>query len=487
MVAATVEEEGHLGASSFTKKRKVGPEPPLQGRSKSTRKDEAIPSSLPVPESADVQDRNPDSGIVLREPLSSGMLPPRRPRGNTSRARSSPSSGLVARASSQSGNPQNPLLLESNRSFKELNIHTNILILDKEKIRNIFRCFHTRFGKKLPSFERWRDEIKKMYISHSFHSSQHHHYYKEELVKVSKRAAVAEEKIENLQSSNQLVKEAADLDSVRREEIERLERSGEETKKNLAEAEQKLKAALADHDFAKGEIELLRSKLNETKSVADELGRKNVSLSKLKDQDVRKISHDARQEVKVVGQKFLLAVQEFISADKAWNKLKFERDEMKSNLDLITEIEEGTINLTKEKETVSAELAETEAKLATVPQPYLDLQQFASEFADSPPLTEHNTGFSLDEMVLTGSPHARFNEFGTNVDKISSSRTQGFAGQDAPISSTIGDDFDLSSEPPQDASLLIPKAVLTTQDATTGGALPVSSQVENEGGSPMNE
>ncbi|KAG7543397.1 hypothetical protein ISN45_Aa07g033170 [Arabidopsis thaliana x Arabidopsis arenosa] len=419
MIAATAEGEGLIGDSSFMKKRKVEElEHPLQGRPKSTRKDRTTPSNLSILESAEAQDKNPDSGIVLKELLSSGMLPPRRPRGNTSRARSSPSSGLVARASFQS---------------------------DKEKIGNIFRCFHTRFGKKLPSFERWRDDIKKMYISHSFHSSQATldmnsiiNHYEEELAKVSKRAVVAEGEIEKLQSSNQLVKENAGLDSARREEIERLERSGEETKKNLTETEQKLKTVL-------------------------------IMTS-------QKISHDARKEVKGAGQTFLLAVQEFISADKAWNKLKSERDEMKSNLDMIKEIEEGTINLAEEKETVGAELAETEAKLATAPQPYLDLQQFASEFADSPPLTEPNIGLSLDEMMLTGSPRAHFNEFGTNVDKISSGRTQGFSGQDPAIFSIMGDDFESRSEPPQDASLLNPEVVLTTQDATVGGA-PVSSQV----------
>ncbi|KAG7556961.1 hypothetical protein ISN44_As11g029660 [Arabidopsis suecica] len=252
------------------------------------------------------------------------------------------------------------------------------------------------------------------------------------------------------------------LDSARREEIERLERSGEETKKNLTETEQKLKTVLADHDFARGEIELLKSELSKVKTVAEELERKNESLSTLKDQDVRKISHDARKEVKGAGHKFLLAVEKFISADKAWNKLKSERDEMKSNLDLIKEIEEGTVNLAEEKET------------------------FASEFADSPPLTEPNTGLSLDEMMLTGSPRAHFNEFGTNVDRISSRRTQGFPGQDLAISSIMGDDFESRSEPPQDASSLNPEVVLTTQDANVGGA-PVSGQVGDEGGSPMNE
>ncbi|KAG7533262.1 hypothetical protein ISN45_Aa08g009010 [Arabidopsis thaliana x Arabidopsis arenosa] len=326
MIAAPTEEEGPIGDSSFTKKRKAeGSELPLQGRSKSTRKDRAIPSNLSTLESAEAQDRNPDSGTAT---------------------------------------------------------------LDMNSIIN---------------------------------------HYEEELVKVSKRAANAEGEIEKLQSSNQLVKETAGLDSAHRKEIERLERSGEET-------EQKLKTALADHDFAKGEIELLRSELSKVKTVDEELERKNESLSKLKDQDVRKISHDARKE-----------------------------------------------------ETVGAELAETEAKLATAPQPYLDLQQFASEFADSPPLTEPNTCLSVDEMVLTGFPHAHFNEFGTNVDKISSGRTQGFTGQDAPISSIMGDVFESSSEPPQDASLLNPEVVLVTQDATAGGATPVSSQVGDEGGSPMNE
>ncbi|CAH8263583.1 unnamed protein product [Arabidopsis lyrata] len=154
-------------------------------------------------------------------------------------------------------------------------------------------------------------------------------------------------------------------------------------------------------------------------AAAEELERKNESLSELKDRDVRKISHDARKEVKGGGQKFLLA-------------------------------------------------------------------QFASKFADSPPLTEPNIGLSLDEMMLTGSPRAHFNEFGTNVDKISSGRAQGFSGQDLAISSIMGDDFELRSKPPQDASSLNPKVVLSTQDANIGDA-PVSSQVGDESDSPMNE
>ncbi|KAG7564138.1 hypothetical protein ISN44_As10g009020 [Arabidopsis suecica] len=394
VVAATAEEEGVTGDSSLIKKRKAEElEPPLEGCPRNTRKGKAAPSNPSIPGYAEAQDVNPDSGIVLKEPLGSGRLPPRRPRGNTSRARSYPSPGLVARASSQS---------------------------DKEKIGNTFRCFHTRSGKKLPSFEWWKPEIKNMYISHSFNSSQ------------------------------------------------------------------RLDTALADHNLAKSEIELLRSELDRVKTAAEELERKNQSLSELNDRDVRKLSHNAQKEVKGAGQKFLLAVQEFITTHKAWNKLSSERDEMKSNLDLIKEIEEGSVNLAEEKETVGAELAETEAKLANAPQPYLDLQQFASEFADSPPLTEPNIGLSLDEMMLTGSHRAHFNEFGTNVDKISLERTQGFSGKDHATSSIMEDDSELRSETPQDASSLIPEVVFETQDATAWGA-PISCQVGDEGGSPMNE
>ncbi|XP_020887837.1 uncharacterized protein LOC110230168 [Arabidopsis lyrata subsp. lyrata] len=445
MAAATVEEEGLASDTSLMKKRKaeeLGPLP--QGRPKSTRKGRAVPSNFPIPEPAETQDANPDSGIVLKEPLGSGMLPPRCPR-------------------------------------------------DKEKIGNMFRCFHTRVGKKLPSFDWWKPDIKKMYISHSFHSSQATldvngivNFYEEELDKVSKKVVAAEGEIEKLQSSSRLVQESAGLDSAHQEEIERLERSGEETRRNLIETEQKLETALADHNFAKGEIELLRSELNKVNAAAEELERKNESLSELKDRDVRKISHDARKEVKGAGQKFLLAVQEFIAADKAWNKLNSERDEMKSNLDLIKEIEDGKVNLAEEKETVGAELAETVAKLNTAPQPYLNLQQFASEFADSPPLTELNIGSSLDEMVLTGSPRAHFNEFRTNVDRISLGRAQGLSEQGLVISSIMGDGVESRNETPLDASSLNPEVVLVTQDDDVGGAL-VSSQVREEGGSPVNE
>ncbi|XP_020874136.1 uncharacterized protein LOC110226539 [Arabidopsis lyrata subsp. lyrata] len=467
MAAATVEEEDLASDTSLMKKRKaeeLGPLP--QGRPKSTRKGRAAPSNLPIPEPAEALDANPDSGTVLKESLGSGMLPPRRPRGNTSRVRSSPNSGLVARASSQA---------------------------DKEKIGNMFRFFNTRVGKKLPSFDWWKPDIKKMYISHSFHSSQATldvngivNFYEEELAKVSKKVAAAKGEIEKLQSSSRLVQESAGLDSARQEEIERLERSGEETRKTLIETEQKLETALADHNFAKGEIELLRSEHNKVKAAAEELERKNESLSELKDCDVRKISHDARKEVKGAGQKFLLVVQELIAADKAWNKLNSERDEMKSNLDLIKEIEDGKVNLAEEKETVGAELAETVAKLNTAPQPYLNLQQFASEFFDSPPLTEPNIGLSLDEMVLTGSPRAHFNEFGTNVDRISSGRAQGLFDQGLVISLIMGHDVESRNETPLDASSLNPEVVLATQDDDVGGAF-VSCQVREEGGSPVNE
>ncbi|KAG7599519.1 hypothetical protein ISN44_As06g037010 [Arabidopsis suecica] len=396
------------------------------GHPKSTRKGRVAPLNLPIPEPTEAQDANPDSGTVSKELLGSGMLPPRRPRGNTSRVRSSPSSGLVARASSQA---------------------------DKEKIGNMFRCFHTRAGKKLPSFDWWKPDVKRMYISHSFHSSQATmdvngivNFYEEELAKVSKKVAAAEGEIEKLQSSNRLVQETAGLDSVRREEIEKLERSGKNSRKTLIETEQKLETALADHNFAKGEIELMRSELNKVKAAAEELERKNESLSELKDRDVRKISHDARKEVKGAGQKFLLA------------------------------IEDGKVDLAKEKETVGAELAETEAKLNTAPQPYLNLQQFASEFADSPPRIEPNIGSSLDEMMLTGSPSAHFNEFRTNVDRISSGRAQGPSDQGLVTSSIMGDEVESRNETPRDVSSLNPEVVLVTQDGDVGGAL-VSSQI----------
>ncbi|XP_020871359.1 uncharacterized protein LOC110225733 [Arabidopsis lyrata subsp. lyrata] len=435
MAAATVEEEGLASDTSLMKKRKdeeLGPLP--QGRPKSTRKGRAAPSNLLIPEPAEAQDANPDSGTVLKEPLGSGMLPPRHPEAI-------------------------PL------GFDHLRTQDWLPELHKEKIGNMFRCFHTRVGKKLPSFDWWKPDIMKMYISHSFHSSQATldvnsivNFYEEELAKVSKKVAAAEGEIEKLQSSRP-VQESAGLDSARQEEIERLERSGEETRRTLIETEQKLETALAVHNFAKGEIELLRSELNKVKADSEELERKNESLSELKDRDVRKISHDARKEVKGAGKKFLLALQEFIAADKAWNKLNSERDEIKSNLDLIKEIEDGKVNLAEEKETVGA---------------------------DSPPLTEPNIGLSLDAMVLTGSPRAHFNEFGTNVDRISSGRAQGLSDQGLVISSIIGDDVESRNETPLDASSLNPEVVLATQDDDVGGAL-VSSQVREEGGSPVNE
>ncbi|KAG7557030.1 hypothetical protein ISN44_As11g030310 [Arabidopsis suecica] len=414
VVAATAEEEGLASDSSLMKKRKAEELEPLpQGRPKSTRKGRAAPSNLPIPKPAEAQDVNPDSGTVLKEPLGSGMLPLDAPEAI-------------------------PLGFDHLRTQDWLpELHPKQATLDMNGIVN---------------------------------------FYEEELAKVSKKVAAAEGEIEKLQSSSRLVQETAGFDSAHREEIERLERSGEETRKTLIETEQKLETALADHNFAKGEIELLRSELNKVKAAAEELERKNESLSELKDHDVRKISHDARKEVKGAGQKFLLAVQEFIAVDKAWNKLNSERDEMKSNLDLIKEIEDGKVNLAEEKETVGAELAETEAKLNTAPQPYLNLQQFASEFADSPPLTEPNIGSSLDEMMLTGSPRAHFNEFGTNVDRISSGRAQGLSDQGLVISSIMGDDVESRNETLHDASSLNPEVVLATQDDDVGGAL-VSSQI----------
>ncbi|KAG7568029.1 hypothetical protein ISN45_Aa04g008670 [Arabidopsis thaliana x Arabidopsis arenosa] len=424
VVAATAEEEGLVGDSSLMKKRKAEElEPLLQGRPKNTRKGKAAPSNLSIPKSAEAHDVNPNSGIVLKEPLGSGMLPPRRPRGNTSRVRSSRAQDLL---------PE---------------LHPN----------QIKRRLGTCLGASIPALGR------------SFHPLSGGSLKSRRCISVIHS---------NLPS--RLVQETAGLDTARQEEVKRLEKSGEETRKILLETEQRLETALADHDFAKSEIELLRSELNRVKTAAEELERKNESLSELKDRDVRKISHDARKEVKGAGQKFLLVVQEFITTDKAWNKLNSERDEMKSNLDLIKEIEDGTVNLAEEKETVGAELAETEAKLATAPQPYLNLQQFASEFADSPPLTEPNIGLSLDEMMLTGSPRAHFNEFGTNVDRISSGRAQGFSGQDPAISSIMGDDFGSRSKPRQDVSSLNPEVVPTTQGANVGDAL-VSKQVGDEG------
>lgn len=93
--------------------------------------------------------------------------------------------------------------------------------------------------------------------------------------------------------------------------------------------------------------------------MVEEFRLKNESLSKLKDCDVRNMAHDARKEVKGTGQKFLQAIQAFVSADEVWNKVKAERAELKSNLDLIKEIEEGNISLEEEKEAINDDLAES--------------------------------------------------------------------------------------------------------------------------------
>ncbi|XP_020871401.1 uncharacterized protein LOC110225771 [Arabidopsis lyrata subsp. lyrata] len=205
-----------------------------------------------------------------------------------------------------------------------------------EEIGDIFRSFQTREGASLPPFSVWRPEIPK------------------------RETAKAKNEVDDLRLANQ---------SERLEREKALESSFENMKKTLAANEQRIRIVNAERDYARSNALRLEAKLEENTALFEEANQEIKLLTRNRARDIAEAEHNAREEMR-----------------------GFDRAELKSNIDLIKELEAGRVSFENERSEVAAELAMVESELSSASHPTLNLKQFSLVFGDSPSQFEVGEG-----------------------------------------------------------------------------------------------
>ncbi|KAG7568056.1 hypothetical protein ISN45_Aa04g008930 [Arabidopsis thaliana x Arabidopsis arenosa] len=226
-----------------------------------------------------------------------------------------------------------------------------------EEIGDVFRSFQTRGGASLPPFSVWRPEIRQMYVNRACHLSQAFmetngiiFHYENLLHQAMRETAKARKETDELKLANQ---------SKRLERANALESSFENMKKTLAANEQRIRIANAERDSARSNALRLETELEEATDLFEESNQKAELLVRNRARDIAEAEHNAREEMRGFA-------------------------ELKSNLDLIGELENGRVSFESERREVTAELAAVESELSSACRPTLDLKQFSLVFGDSP-------------------------------------------------------------------------------------------------------
>ncbi|KAG7564292.1 hypothetical protein ISN44_As10g010620 [Arabidopsis suecica] len=251
-----------------------------------------------------------------------------------------------------------------------------------EEIGDIFRSFQTREGTSLPPFSVWRPEIRQMYVNRACYLSQAFmetngmiFHYENLLHQAMRETAKAKKEVDELRLANQ---------SERLEQAKALESSFENMKKTLAANEQRIKIANAERDSARSDALRLESELEEATALFEETNQKTELLIRNRARDIAEAEHNAREEMRGFGRQLIQSITKFTKDEEVWTKLLTDRAELKSNLDLIGELENGRVSFESERREVAAELAAVESELSSASRPTLDLKQFSLVFGDSP-------------------------------------------------------------------------------------------------------
>ncbi|KAG7568023.1 hypothetical protein ISN45_Aa04g008610 [Arabidopsis thaliana x Arabidopsis arenosa] len=270
-----------------------------------------------------------------------------------------------------------------------------------EEIGDIFHSFQTRGGASLPPFSVWRPEIRKMYVNRACHLSQAFmetngmiFHYENLLHQAMRETAKARKETDELKLANQ---------SKRLERANALESSFENMKKTLAANEQRIRIANAERDSARSNALRLETELEEATALFEESNQKAELLVRNRARDIAEAEHNAREEMRGFGRQLIQSIMKFTKDEEVWTKLRTDRAELKSNLDLIGELENGRVSFESERREVTAELAAVESELSSACRPTLDLKQFSLVFGDSPSQFEVGEGSRPHE----GSPEER--------------------------------------------------------------------------------
>ncbi|XP_020877129.1 uncharacterized protein LOC110227382 [Arabidopsis lyrata subsp. lyrata] len=268
------------------------------------------------------------------------------------------------------------------------------------EIGDIFQSFQTREGASLPPFSVWRPEVRQMYVNRACYLSQAFmetngmiFHYENLLHQAMRKAAKAKKEVDELRSVNH---------SERLEQAKALESSFENMKKTLAADEQRIRIANAERDSARSNALRLEAELEETTALFEEANQKIELLTRNRARDIAEAEHNVREEMRGFGRQLIQSVTKFTKDEEVWTKLLTDRAELKSNLDLIEELENGRVSFESERREVAAELAAVEFKLSSASRPTLDLKQFFLVFGDSPSQFEVGEG----SRPYEGSPEA---------------------------------------------------------------------------------
>ncbi|KAG7594212.1 hypothetical protein ISN45_Aa01g029790 [Arabidopsis thaliana x Arabidopsis arenosa] len=251
----------------------------------------------------------------------------------------------------------------------------------EEEIGDFFRSFQTRGGASLPPFSVWRPEIRQMYAFTETNGMIFH--YENLLHQAMRETAKAKKETNELKLANQ---------SDRLEQARALESSFENMKKTLAANEQRLRIANAERDSARSNALRLKTELEEATALSEEASHKADILAKTRAREIAEAEHNAREEMRGFGRQLIQSIIKFIKDEEVWTKLKSDRAELKSNLDLIWRLENGRVSFENERREVTAELAAVESELSSASRPTLDLKQFSLVFGDSPSQFEVGEG-----------------------------------------------------------------------------------------------
>ncbi|XP_020877130.1 uncharacterized protein LOC110227383 [Arabidopsis lyrata subsp. lyrata] len=263
-------------------------------------------------------------------------------------------------------------------------------ISGEEEIGDIFQSFQTRQGASLPPFSVWRPEVRQMfanracYLSQAFMETNGMIFHYENLLHQAKReTAKAKKEVDDLRLANQ---------SKRLEREKAFESSFENMKKPLAANEQRIRIPNAERDSARSNALRLEAEIEENTTLFEEANQEIELLTRNRARDIAEAEHNAREEMRGFGRQLIQFVTKFIKDEEVWTKLLTDQAELKSNLDLIKELEAGRVSFENERSEVAAELAMVESELSSASRPTLDLKQFSLVFGDSPSQFEVGEG-----------------------------------------------------------------------------------------------
>ncbi|KAG7567537.1 hypothetical protein ISN45_Aa04g004030 [Arabidopsis thaliana x Arabidopsis arenosa] len=208
-------------------------------------------------------------------------------------------------------------------------------------------------------------------------------HYENLLHQAMRESAKARKEADELKLANQ---------SERLERSNALESSFENMKKTLAANEQRIRIANAERDSARSNTLRLETELEEATALFEDSNQKAELLARNRARDIAKAEHNAREEMRGFGRQLIQSITKFTKEEEVWTKLLTDRAELKSNLDLIEELENGRVSFESERRVVATELAAVESELSSASRPTLDLKQFSSVFGDSPSQFEVGEG-----------------------------------------------------------------------------------------------